>query len=46
MLTTKIINDKVITNEIDSFDVEYYKILEETLVEWSSKEDDEAYNDL
>jgi antitoxin PrlF len=42
----EIIDDKVIIIKIEPFDIEYYKALEKTLGEWSSKEDEEAYRDL
>ena len=42
----EIIDGKVIISKVEPFDIEYYKALEKTLGEWSSKEDEEAYRDL
>lgn len=39
-------NNQVIIRKIKPLDLEYMKSLENTLQEWNSKEDDEAYNDL
>ena len=36
----------VILRKISSFDYEYHRALSNTLSEWSSKEDDNAYDDL
>ncbi len=36
----------VIIRKIQAFDFEYHQALTGTLSEWSSKEDDEAYEDL
>lgn len=38
--------DKVILNKIDPADYEFFKALEPTLGEWSSKEDDELFKNL
>ena len=42
----KIDNEKVILHKISQADNEYLKHLDSLLVEWSSYEDEEAYNDL
>jgi antitoxin PrlF len=42
----EIFKDKVVLLKISPFDYEYHKTLESTLSEWSSPEDDEAFNDL
>lgn len=42
----EIIDGQVILKKISAFDYEYHQALAGTLSEWSSKEDDEAYNDL
>lgn len=39
-------DQKVYFHKIEPFDYEYHKSLSATLSEWSSKADDEAYNDL
>lgn len=36
----------VVVKKISAFDFEYHRALSATLSEWSSKEDDEAYDDL
>jgi antitoxin PrlF len=42
----ELIKNKVVLMKISPFDYEYHKSLESTLSEWSSAEDDEAFNDL
>ena len=42
----KIEQDKVVLNKLPYMDHEYLDSLSNVLVEWSSKEDEEAYNDL
>ncbi len=42
----EVIKDKIVITKISPFDYQYHKALESTLSEWSSKEDDEAFNDL
>jgi antitoxin PrlF len=42
----KIEQDKVVLNKLPYMDHEYLDSLSNILVEWSSKEDEEAYNDL
>lgn len=42
----KIDNKKVILHKISQGDNDYLKHLDTLLVEWSSSEDEEAYNDL
>jgi AbrB family looped-hinge helix DNA binding protein len=42
----EIIDGKVVLGKVEPFDFEYHKALENTLSEWSSKEDEEAYRDL
>ena len=39
-------NSKVLIRKATPIDVEFAKALEDTLTEWSSKNDDEAYGDL
>jgi AbrB family looped-hinge helix DNA binding protein len=38
--------DKVIIKKIKPLDIEYLRSLDNSLTEWSSLEDDEAYRDL
>ncbi len=45
-VTFKIENDKVILDKLSYSDYEYLKSLSDSLTEWSSIEDEEAYNDL
>jgi antitoxin PrlF len=45
-VTFKIENDKVILDKLSYSDYEYLNSLSNTLTEWSSIEDEEAYNDL
>lgn len=40
------IDGKVILKKLEPFDKEYLKAVSETLDEWNSKEDEEAYRDL
>ena len=42
----KIDNERVILHKISQAENEYLKYLDSLLVEWSSHEDEEAYNDL
>ncbi len=42
----KIEQDKVVLNKLSYMDHEYLDSLSNVLVEWSSLEDEEAYNDL
>jgi antitoxin PrlF len=42
----EIIENQVVLKKISLFDYEYHKAIESTLSEWSSAEDDEAFNDL
>ena len=42
----KIDNEKVILHKISQADNDYLKHLDSLLVEWSSYEDEEAYDDL
>ncbi len=42
----EVIENKVVLTKITPFDYGYHKALESTLSEWSSNEDDEAFNDL
>lgn len=42
----EICNNQVIIRKITPLEIEYLQSLENTLEEWNSKEDDEAYNDL
>lgn len=42
----EIVEDKVVLMKISPFDYKYHKALENTLSEWGSAEDDEAFNDL
>lgn len=37
---------KAVITKIEPFDYEYHRALANTLSEWSSTSDDEAYNDL
>jgi len=39
-------NNSVVIKKISKIDIEWYKSLESTLTEWSTKEDDEAYDSL
>jgi AbrB family looped-hinge helix DNA binding protein len=39
-------NDCVVIKKIQKLDLEWHKSLESTLTEWSTKEDDEAYDSL
>jgi AbrB family looped-hinge helix DNA binding protein len=45
-VTFKIENNKVILDKLSYSDYEYLNSLSNTLTEWSSIEDEEAYNDL
>jgi antitoxin PrlF len=45
-VTFKIENNKVILDKLSYSDNEYLYSLSNTLTEWSSIEDEEAYNDL
>ena len=45
-VTFKIEDDKVILKKISYYDYEYLDSLSNSLIEWSSIEDEEAYNDL
>lgn len=36
----------VVVKKISAFDYEYHRTLSKTLSEWSSKEDEDAYDDL
>lgn len=45
-VTFKIENNKVILDKLSYSDNEYLYSLSNTLTEWSSMEDEEAYNDL
>lgn len=42
----EVIDGDVIVRKISAFDYAYHHALAGTLSEWSSKEDDEAYDDL
>lgn len=42
----ELINGNVVLKKIQAFDYEYHKTLANTLSEWSSEEDDDAYGDL
>jgi len=42
----EITDGEVVLRKIQAFDYDYHQALGGTLSEWSSKEDDEAYNDL
>jgi len=42
----EIYNNQVIIRKITPLEIEYLQSLENTLEEWNSKEDDEAYNGL
>lgn len=42
----EIIENQVVLKKISPFDYEYHRALQSTLSEWSSAEDDEAFNDL
>lgn len=42
----EITDGEVILRKIAAFDYEYHRALTGTLLEWSSKEDDDAYGDL
>lgn len=42
----EIIKNQVVLMKISPFDYEFHKALESTVSEWSSPEDDEAFNDL
>ena len=42
----EVIEDKVVLMKISPLDYQYHKALENTLSEWCSPEDDEAFNDL
>lgn len=42
----KIEQDKVVLDKLPYMDHEYLDSLSNVLIEWSSKEDEEAYNDL
>lgn len=39
-------NGNVVVRKIQSFEYDYHRALSATLSEWSSQEDDEAYDDL
>ena len=45
-VTFKRENDKVVLKKLNFVDYEYLNSLSSTLTEWSSVEDEEAYNDL
>lgn len=45
-LTFEVTDGNVVLRKIKAFDYEYHHALTKTLSEWSSKEDDEAYDDL
>ncbi len=42
----EVIKDKVVLMKISPFDYEYHKALGNTLSEWGSAEDEEAFHDL
>lgn len=42
----EVTDGEVIIRKIQGFDYAYHQTLSKTLSEWSSKEDDEAYDDL
>lgn len=42
----EICNNQVIVRKITPLEIEYLQSLENTLQEWNSEEDNEAYNDL
>lgn len=42
----ELIDKKVVIAKVEPFDNPYHHSLSKTLSEWSSPEDDEAYNDL
>lgn len=42
----EVTDGEVVIRKIQSFDYEYHKTLSKTLIEWSSKEDDDAYGNL
>ncbi|MCX7090368.1 MAG: AbrB/MazE/SpoVT family DNA-binding domain-containing protein [Legionellales bacterium] len=42
----EIIDHNVVLRKAQAFDLEYHQALSQTLSEWSSTEDDEAYGDL
>jgi len=42
----EVTDGEVVIRKICAFDYEYHQALSGTLSEWSSKEDDEAYDDL
>lgn len=45
-VTFEIIDHKVILQKAQPFDYQYHNALSQTLSEWDSPEDDEAYRDL
>lgn len=42
----EILDNKIILSKIENFDEEYHKTLINTLAEWDSESDDDAYSDL
>lgn len=42
----EMIHGKLTLRKAEPFDYEYHRALNQTLSEWNSKEDDEAYHDL
>lgn len=42
----EILNGKITLRKAEPFDYEYHRSLSRSLLEWDSKEDDEAYRDL
>ena len=46
-LVAYVVRDRGVRLErVDPFDAEYHRAISDTLQEWSSPEDDEAFNDL
>ncbi len=46
LVSFEIVDHKAVLTKVDPFDRMYHRALSNTLSEWDSSEDDEAYNDL
>jgi antitoxin PrlF len=45
-ISFEVTKDNIVLRKISSFDYEYHRTLSNTLSEWSTKEDDDAYGNL
>ena len=46
LLGFEVINNQVFVRKVTPIDIEFAKALQDTLIEWNSEADEEAYSDL